>query len=48
MDNFKRVYRATLRQVKAAYPEAKFDLNGEGMRLHHSRPPVAPKLIPAG
>lgn len=48
MDNFKRVYRATLRQVKAVYPEAKFDLNGEGMRLHHSRPPVAPKLIPVG
>lgn len=46
MDNFTRVYRETLRQVKAAYPEAKFDLDGEGMRLHHSRPPVPPKSLP--
>ena len=45
MDNFKRVFRSTLRQVKAVYPEAKFDLDGEGTRLHHSRPPVAPKLL---
>ena len=45
MDNFKRVYRSTLRQVKAVYPEAKFDLGTDGMRLHHSRPPVAPKFL---
>jgi hypothetical protein len=48
MDNFKRVYRTTLRQVKLVYPEAKFDLDGEGMRLKHSRPPVARKLLPMG
>jgi hypothetical protein len=46
MDNFKRVYRNTLRQVKTVYPESKFELTEEGMRLKHSRPPVARKLLP--
>ena len=48
MDNFKRVYRTTLRQVKLVYPEAKFELTGQGMTLKHSRPPVARKLLPMG
>lgn len=46
MDNFKRVYRDTLRQVKLVYPEAKFDLSSEGMCLKHSHPPVPRKYLP--
>jgi hypothetical protein len=40
MDNFKRVYRKALTQVAAVYQEAKYGLDGQGMRLHNSRPPV--------
>jgi hypothetical protein len=45
MDNFKRVFRDTVRQVKAVYPQAKFDLDTGGMRLKHSRPPVEGRLL---
>ena len=48
MDNFKRVYRTTLRQVKVVYPESRFELDEQGMRMRHSRPPVARKLLPLG
>jgi len=48
MDNFKRVFRNTLRQVKLVYPESKFELVEEGMRLKHSRPPVARRLLQLG
>ena len=44
--DFRRVYVRTLKQVKLVYPEAKFDLNDAGMKLTHSRPPVARKLLP--
>ena len=40
MDNFKRVFRTPLRQVAIVYREAKYSLDGKGMRLLHSRPPV--------
>jgi hypothetical protein len=43
---FRRVFARTLKQVKVVYPEAKFDLNAGGMRLQHSRPPVAHRLLP--
>jgi hypothetical protein len=46
MDNFKRVYRTTLRQVKAVYPESKFELDDRGMKLRQSRPPVGRRLLP--
>ena len=48
MDNFKRVYRTTLRQVNVVYPESRFELDEQGMKLRHSRPPVARKLLPLG
>jgi hypothetical protein len=44
--DFRRVFVRTLKQVKLVYPEAKFDLNDAGMKLTHSRPPVARKLLP--
>lgn len=46
MNNFKRVFRHTLRQVQTVYPDAKFSLDTKGMRLLHSRPPVARRLLP--
>ena len=45
MDNFKRVFRTTLRQVAVVYREAKFSLDGKGMRLLHSQPPVMRRLL---
>jgi Plasmid encoded RepA protein len=46
MDNFKRVFQTTLRQVHAVYPEARFSFDARGMRLSNSRPPVAKRLLP--
>ena len=46
MNNFKCVFRHTLRQVQAVYPDAKFSLDDKGMRLLHSRPPVSRRLLP--
>ena len=46
MNDFKRVFRNTLKQVHAVYPDAKFMLDDKGMRLFHSRPPVARRLLP--
>ena len=43
---FRRVFKRTLAQVKVVYPDAHFELTDEGMRLHHSRPPVARRLLP--
>lgn len=44
--DFRRVFERTLRQVRAVYPEAKFALDGRGMSLLHSKPPVAKRLLP--
>ena len=43
---FRAVFIRTLKQVKVVYPAAKFDFSVGGMRLHHSRPPVARRLLP--
>jgi hypothetical protein len=45
MDNFKRAFRTTLQQVTAVYREAKLDMDGRGMKLFHSRPPVLRRLL---
>jgi hypothetical protein len=45
MDNFKRVFRFTLSQVKVVYPEAKFAVDDRGMELRHSRPPVGKRRL---
>lgn len=44
--DFRRVYVRTLKPVHVVYPEAKFDLVEAGMKLWHSRPPIARKLLP--
>jgi hypothetical protein len=46
--DFRRVYVRTLKLAKLVYPEAKFELGGNGMKLWHSRPPVARKLLSLG
>ena len=43
MDNFKRVFRKTLKQVSVVYQEARFSEDQKGMRLLNSRPPVLPR-----
>ena len=39
-DNFKRIFRVALRQVRARYQRAIIELDDRGMTLHHSLPPV--------
>ena len=49
MDNFKRVFRTTLKQVCVVYGEAKINLDGKGMRLYHCLPPVLKRYrLPSG
>lgn len=45
---FRWVFTRTLKQVQVVYPEAKFEVGSTGMRLRHSRPPVARRLLPLG
>lgn len=45
MNNFKRVFRHTLRQVRTVYQDAKFSDDDKGMYLQNSRPPVARRLL---
>jgi hypothetical protein len=40
MDNFKRIFRVALRQVRARYQRAIIELDDRGITLHHSLPPV--------
>lgn len=40
MDNFKRVFRKTLQMVHSQYHDAKFELDGKGMTLLKSPPPI--------
>ncbi len=43
MDNFKRIFRTTLNMVHSQYPDARFQLDGKGITLQHSLPPVKNK-----
>jgi hypothetical protein len=45
MNNFRAAFQTALRQVSTVYREATFSLDGKGMRLHHSRPPVLHRLV---
>ena len=42
---FRRFFLAQLRQVQGAYPDAVISLDGHGMTLEHSVPPVAKRMI---
>ena len=43
---FRRVFKRTLAQVKVVYPDANIEMTPEGIRLKHSRPPIARRLLP--
>lgn len=45
MDNFQRVFRTTLSQVAAVYPEARFSMGREGLLLSSSAPPVLRRFV---
>jgi hypothetical protein len=47
MGQFKAKFRATLRQVQARYKDARIEIDGFGMRLHNSPPPVTKRLVMA-
>jgi hypothetical protein len=47
MDHFRERMRQVLVEVRTQYPDARFDLSHQGMLLHHSRPPITPKMVPA-
>jgi hypothetical protein len=42
---FRRFFLAQLRQVQAAYPDARTSIDGRGMTLEHSLPPVTKRMI---
>lgn len=44
--DFRRQFRETLRTVLTVYPDARVEDGDEGMLLHRSRPPVAPRSTP--
>jgi len=44
--DFRRQFRETLRGVLTVYPGARVEDGEEGLLLHHSRPPVAPRITP--
>jgi hypothetical protein len=45
MQNFKKKFRVALRQVQARYKAARIEVDGYGMRLHNSPPPVTKRLV---
>jgi hypothetical protein len=45
MKHFKPVFRVALRQVLARYRTARVEIDGYGMRLHNSPPPVTKRLV---
>jgi hypothetical protein len=45
MSNFKGPFRTALRQVLARYKAARIEVDGQGLRLHHSQPPVTKRLV---
>jgi Plasmid encoded RepA protein len=44
MFKFKDVFHTTLRNVKTQYPGARFTLDGKGMILFNSPPPVSKRI----
>jgi hypothetical protein len=45
MNNFKRVFRATMRQVQVVYRQARFSMDDKGMTLQQSPPPVLKRYV---
>jgi hypothetical protein len=45
LDHFRAVFRQPLELALAVYPEARVDVDGRGVTLNPSRPPVASKVV---
>lgn len=45
---FREIFLGMLKQVHAAYPDGKFEVDGGGMTLSHSEPPVRKRLVMIG
>jgi len=45
MNNFKAVFRIALSQVACEYPAAKIELDGRGLTLRNSPPPVSKCMV---
>jgi hypothetical protein len=45
MVDFRRDFRQALVEVRTQYPDARFELDHRGMLLHHSPPPIRPKVV---
>jgi hypothetical protein len=45
--DFRRKFLVALRAALVVYPHARVDEDNRGLLLHHSRPPIAPRVIPA-
>ena len=45
---FRRVFKHTLHQVHMVYPDARWELTAGGLKLEHSRPPVARRWLSVG
>jgi hypothetical protein len=43
--NFKARMRSVLAEVRAQYADARFELTPRGMLLHHSPPPIRPRMV---
>jgi hypothetical protein len=43
--DFRRVFLRTLQQVQAVYREARLEVDGKGMHLRNSQPPVSRRLV---
>ena len=45
LDHFRWYFSQTLDLALAVYPDAHVDIDGRGLTLNPSRPPVAPKIV---
>ena len=48
LDHFRSYFRVNLELALAVYPDAKVEAGPEGLLMHPSRPPVAPKTVAFG
>ena len=45
LDHFRWYFAQNVQLAMAVYPEARVDIDGRGLTLNPSRPPVAPKIV---
>jgi hypothetical protein len=47
IDHFRGLFKRSLDMALAVYPEARVDVDGKGLTLNPSKPPVSPKSLPS-